>query len=56
MHYTTINASGPKIEGGGAGDESWLGGERRRGTRGEVGADAGQMFNASGRCTTTTMF
>jgi hypothetical protein len=36
MHYTTINASGPKIEGGGAGGESWLGGGRRRGTRDEA--------------------
>ena len=35
-------AGGPKSEGGEAGDESWLGGERRRGARGEADADAGR--------------
>ena len=44
-----FNASGPKIEGGGAGDESWLGGERRRGTRGEAGADAGRRETTASR-------
>ena len=37
-----LNAGGPKHEGGEAGDESWLGGERRRGARGEADADAGR--------------
>ena len=42
-------ANGPKREGGEAGDESWLGGERRRGARGEVDADAGRRGTTAPR-------
>ena len=40
---------GPKREGGEAGDESWLGGERRRGARGEADADAGRRETTASR-------
>ena len=44
-----LNAGGPKREGGEAGDESWLGGECRRGARGEADADAGRRETTASR-------
>ena len=44
-----LNAGGPKFEGGEAEDESWLGGKRRRGTRGEADADAGRRETTASR-------